>query len=407
MGNTVTEDLFLTDLGHDLSGGTRTMKNKSLMLLMVAAGCGLVAMIGVQQLMSTGTPAAKTRILVARTEIEAGTQLDKTNVGFKEWPADAIPEGAVQAEEQIVERALKHRVGPGQPILLTELGNKGEYGMQIQIPAGMRVVTYPVTATMTHSGLMKPGNFVDVSAVIEVPTKGGQKRTEVKPVLQCVQVFAVDRRIVGSEESKDHKAVDFKNISFLVYPLQAQLLQLANKQSNGSLQFALRSGADKGLVNAQDLSDESLSMLSNSLLGHQDDRTPAPEKTEVTTNAVKPQSAFRSYLAPETPSAMTSVGDQAAKRTWKIEIFQGDQREVQEIDWPEESAQAKPASTKSANPAVKLFNRRDKAEKPATLETKSTSMVRRKAAEESAKEPVEEKSSEATQEVEAGSGEKK
>ncbi|MDB5348603.1 MAG: Flp pilus assembly protein CpaB [Schlesneria sp.] len=362
------------------------MKNKSLMLLMVAAGCGLVAMIGVQQIMSTGETAPKTRILVARTEIDAGTQLDKTNVGFKEWPAEALPEGAIQTEEEFLERALKHRVGPGQPILLSELGNKGEYGMQIQIPAGMRVVTYPVTATMTHSGLMKPGNFVDVSAVIEVPTKGGQKRTEVKPVLQCVQVFAVDRRIVGSEESKDPKAaVDFKNISFLVYPLQAQLLQLANKQSNGSLQFALRSGADKGLVNAQDLSDESLSMLSNSLLGHQEDRSPAvapaSEKIAVT-NTGKPQSAFRSYLAPETPAAVTSVGDQASKRTWKIEIFQGDQREVQEIDWPEEPVtKAKPTSTNSGNPVLKLFNRREKAEKPVGVETKSTSLVRRKAAE--------------------------
>ncbi len=109
------------------------MKNKSLMLLMVAAGCGLVAMIGVQQIMSTGETAPKTRILVARTEIDAGTQLDKTNVGFKEWPAEALPEGAIQTEEEFLERALKHRVGPGQPILLTELGNKGEYGMQIQV----------------------------------------------------------------------------------------------------------------------------------------------------------------------------------------------------------------------------------------------------------------------------------
>lgn len=361
------------------------MKNKSLMLLMVAAGCGLVAMVGVQQMMSTGEAAPKTRILVARTEIDAGTQLDKTNVGFKEWPADALPEGAIQTEEEFVERALKHRVGPGQPILSSELGNKGEYGMQIQIPAGMRVVTYPVTATMTHSGLMKPGNFVDVSAVIEVPTKGGQKRTEVKPVLQCVQVFAVDRRIVGSDESRDPKAaVDFKNISFLVYPLQAQLLQLANKQSNGSLQFALRSGADKGLVNAKDLNEESLSMLSNSLLGHQEDRTPpvAPPEKIIVTNTVKPQSAFRSYLAPETPAAVTSVGDQASKRTWKIEIFQGDQREVQEIDWPEEPVtKAKPTSTNSGNSVLKLFNRRDKAAESAGIETKSTSLVRRKAAE--------------------------
>lgn len=354
------------------------MKNKSLMLLMVAAGCGLVAMFGVQQMMSTGPSTPKSRILVARTEIDAGVQLDKTNVGFKEWPADAMPQGAIRTEEEFAERALKHRVVPGQPILLTELGNKGEFGMQIQIPAGMRVVSYPVTATMTHSGLMKPGNFVDISAVIEAPVKGGGKRTEVKPVLQCVQVFAVDRRIVGSEETKDAKANEGKNISFLVYPLQGQLLQLAYKQSNGGLQFALRSGADKDLVNSHDLSDESMSMLSNSLLGHQEDRTTVAEKP-LAPSTVKPKSAFRSYLAPETPAVVTAVGDQAAKRTWKIEIFQGDQREVQEIDWPEEATtDAKPTSNEGGNPVLKLFNRREKANKPGTVEAKSTSLVRRK-----------------------------
>jgi pilus assembly protein CpaB len=363
------------------------MKNKSLLLLLVAAGCGLVAMLGVQQLLSGGKSTPKARILVAKTDIEAGVELDKTNVGFKEWPADAIPEGAVQTEDQFAERALKHRAIPGQPILTTELGEKGEFGLHMQIPTSMRVVTVPVTATMTHSGLLRPGNFVDVSAVIETNIKGGGKRVEVKPVLQCIQVFAVGSQIVGSEGSKDPKAADVKNVSFLVYPLQAQLMQLANKQSNGGLQFALRSSSDKNLVNARDLNDESLNMLSNSLMGQKDepvrttetkiDETPSPKVVKA-----KPKSAFRNYLAPETAEAMTSVGKQAVRRTWKIEIFQGDQREVKEIDWPEESsAETKSTSGNSAkpwsNPLLKLFHRSPKEEPNAPLETQSTSLVRR------------------------------
>jgi pilus assembly protein CpaB len=364
------------------------MKNKSLLLLLVAAGCGLVAMLGVQQMLSGGKSTPKTRILVARTDIEAGVELDKTNVGFKEWPADAIPEGAVQTEEQFAERALKHRAIPGQPILITELGEKGEFGLHMQIPTSMRVVTVPVTATMTHSGLLRPGNFVDVSAVIETNVKGGGKRVEVKPVLQCIQVFAVGSQIVGSEGSKDPKAADVKNVSFLVYPLQAQLMQLANKQSNGGLQFALRSSSDKNLVNARDLNDQSLTMLSNSLMGQKDEsvrpiETKTDEKPEPKAVVkTKPKSAFRDYLAPETAEAMTSVGKQAVRRTWKIEIFQGDQREVKEIDWPEESSAETKRTTGDpakpwSNPLLKLFHRSPKAEPNAPLETQSTSLVRR------------------------------
>ena len=373
---------FSTDTGFPattLPCGTNSMKNKSLTMLLVAAGCGLVAMIGVQQMLSGGKPAAKTRILVARTEVEAGIQLDKTNVGFKEWPNDAIPEGAIRTEEEFTERALKHRVGPGQPILATELGEKGEYGPEIQIPDDMRLVTIPTTVTMTHSGLLRAGNHVDVSAVIELPVKGGGKRTEVKPVLQCIKVFAVDSRTVGSEESKESKAKDAKNVTFLVYPLQAQLLQLAHKQSNGGLQFALRSGSDKTVVNSRDLNDQSLTMLSNSLLGYQDDDKSAVKKTI----PVKPQSAFKAYLAPETPQSVTSVGDQAVRRTWKIEIFQGDERVVQEIDLPEDTKpDTKRTSSESAkpwaNPLMKFFDRRQKTEKAGPVEAQSTSLLRRK-----------------------------
>ena len=356
------------------------MKNKSLMMLMVAAGCGLVAMLGVQQMLSGRSAAPKCQILVAKTEIEAGIQLDKTNVGFKEWPQDALPEGAIQTEEGYAERALKFRAVPGQPILASELGAKGEFGPEIQIPHDMRLVTIPTTLTMTHSGLLRPGNHVDVSAVVEIPISGGAKRTEVKPVLQCIKVFAVDNRIVGSEESKDPKAKDAKNVTFLVYPLQAQLLQLAYKQSNGGLQFALRSGSDKTVVNSADLNEDSLTMLSNSLLGYQDNG----EKTAVEKPAApgKSQSAFRSYLAPETSQAVTSVGEKAVRRTWKIEIFQGDQREVQELDWPEEAKpETKRTATESAqpwaNPLMKFFDRRKKNEPAGPVEAQSTSLLRR------------------------------
>jgi pilus assembly protein CpaB len=352
------------------------MKNKSMMLLMVAAGCGLVAMFGVQQMLSGGKPANKVRILVARSDIDAGIKLDQTNVGFKEWPAEQVPPGAIKTEEEFAERALKHRVGPGAPILTSELGNKGEFGLEIQIPADMRMVSLPVTATMTHSGLLRPGNYVDVSAVIETPVKGGGKKTEVKPVLQCIQVFAVGSRVAGTEESKDPKAAEVKNVSFLVYPLQGQLLQLAHKLSNANLQLAMRSGSDKSLANTRDLTDESLSSMSKSLIGSHEDSRKSEPVAAATTPTAKPKSAFQSYLAPETPTAMTSVGDQAVRRTWQIVVFQGDQREVQEIDWPED----KPASTDSSkawsNPLMKFFDRREKPEK-APVKAQSTTLIRR------------------------------
>lgn len=347
------------------------MKSKSLVLLAVAAGCGLVAMLGVQQMLSGGKTPAQTKvlILVAKTDIDPGVPLEKTNVGFKEWPKDALPEGAITKEEDYAERSLKHRVGPGQPILMAELGKKNNFGVEVQIPEGMTLVTYPVSATMTHSGLLKPGSFVDVSAAIEYAQKKGGKRVEIKPVLQCVQVIAVGNQIVGTEAAAEGTPKDAKNVSFLVFPLQGQLLQLAFKKSNGAIQLALRGKTDKSLANARDLTEQSMSILSNQLLGETDDGKPIDaDDTRVTT---KPKSSIKSLVKRQTSQAEMEVGDQALRRTWKIEVFQGDKKEVQEIDWPEGSgANATPTSANAkqgwTSPLMQFFSGRPKLESGST-----------------------------------------
>ncbi|MBC8116155.1 MAG: Flp pilus assembly protein CpaB [Candidatus Saccharimonas sp.] len=358
------------------------MKSKSLILLAVAAGCGLVAMLGVQQMLSGGrTPAqTKVKILVAKSDIDPGIPLDKTNVGFKEWPKDALPEEAVTKEEDYTERSLKHRVGPGQPILLTELGKKGDFGLEVQIPEGMTVVTYPATATMTHSGLLKPGSFVDVYASLEYPQKGGGKKTEVKPVLQCIQVIAVGNQVAGTEAASEGTAKDAKNVSFVAYPLQGQLLQLAYKKSNGAIQLAMRSRNDKSLTNTRDLTEQALSSMQNTLFGETEESKPTHSETAKA--KAKPKSSFNSFIKRPTSSAVAEVGDQATRRTWKIEVFQGDQKEVQEIDWPEEpAANTTPSSTNAkqgwSSPLMQFFSGRPKGETESSDSKNSTTESKR------------------------------
>jgi len=373
------------------------MKSKSLVLLAVAAGCGLVAMLGVQQMLSGGKQPAQTkvRILVAKTDIDPGVPLEKTNVGFKEWPKDSLPEGAITKEEEYAERALKHHVGPGQPILVAELGKKGDFGVEVQIPEGMTLVTYPVSATMTHSGLLKPGSFVDVSAAIEYAQKGGGKRVEIKPVLQGVQVIAVGNQIAGTEAATEGTPKDAKNVSFLVFPLQGQLLQLAFKKSNGAIQLALRGKTDKSLANTRDLTDQSMSMLSNQLLGETEEAKPTGKSSTEAHVTTRPKSSFNSFVKRQSSPAVTEVGDQALRRTWKIEVFQGDKKEVQEIDWPEEPvANATPSSANAkqgwTSPLMQFFSGRPKSEagssdsktspqesKGSSIEHRPSSFVRR------------------------------
>jgi pilus assembly protein CpaB len=220
------------------------MKFKSIMLLAVAAGCGLVAMFGVQQALSgrkAPDPEANlAKVYVAAEEIPSGTILNETLLKIEKWPKDAVPKGAIIDLKQIHERALVVKAFPGDLILEAKLGEPGRSGASVSIPKGMRVVTVPVNLTTAHSGLMQPNDRVDVVVTYKVKDEKRGQIQKTKTVLEYIQVFATDTKRDaesngGSEESAKGGV---KNISLLVTPEQSGLLMLAEKM--GTLQLALR-----------------------------------------------------------------------------------------------------------------------------------------------------------------------
>ena len=100
------------------------MKLKTMILLAMALGCGLVAMVGVQQVLAERKNAGgnKVAVLVARMEIEAGAELKDTNVVFEDRPIENVPQGAVTNVEQYKERATTVRLFPGELVLQAKLG---------------------------------------------------------------------------------------------------------------------------------------------------------------------------------------------------------------------------------------------------------------------------------------------
>lgn len=303
------------------------MKSKSIVLLAIAACCGLVAMLGIQQVLSgsnEGPPMAK--VLVARADINPGVPLDETLVGFKALPVEAIPPGAVTKKEDFDQRALKERGYPGQVILLANLGEKGQFGTTINIPEGMRVATVPVDATMTHSGMMKPGDRVDVLVTYKTtkPKLGTVSRT--KTLLEFIEVYATDSLRVGG--ATPDSEVQAKNVSLLVSPEQANLLQLAI--SKGPLHLTLRNKLDDTPSKVGDIDDarlESTQALFDELADTE------PKEPEPVAEA--PQQSFAEFAA-STPVEPVAP---PAKPTWQIKIYSGKEMKVEEVDLPVENAE--------------------------------------------------------------------
>jgi pilus assembly protein CpaB len=233
------------------------MRGKSLLAFALAIGCGLVAMVGVQQVLkkNKGNPDSdKVTVFVAATEIQAGETLDMNMLEKRKFLKGSVPKEAVIDPKQLEKRALIVKVMPGDIIRVDKLGAEGKTGASISIPKGMRVVSVPTNTTQAHSGMLQPGDRVDVMVSYRVQPPKGRDYPETKTILGRIQVFATDAVRDSTAPAEGSKAAPMKTVSLLVTPEQAQVLVMA--QNVGTLHLSLRNVGDEKDVEIKNLTPD-------------------------------------------------------------------------------------------------------------------------------------------------------
>jgi pilus assembly protein CpaB len=226
------------------------MRPKSLALLLLALGCGLVASIGITEVMAkrnaepAGAVGDTQSIFVAMTDIGLGDLLTSQLLKLEQWPKDKIPVGAISRIEDVEGRRARTKLYSGEPILENKLLGKGasEQGATALIPKGYRVVTVHVDLVSGGSSLILPGDRVDVMVHLVRDTSRDIQETVTRTILQDIKVFAVND-VVDLEREKDTgKSITAKTISLLVTPEQAAKVMLASQL--GSVNLVMRSSED-------------------------------------------------------------------------------------------------------------------------------------------------------------------
>ncbi len=294
------------------------MKSQTMILLIVAAGCGLVAMLGVQQVLNNKgeDDSPKVQILRAAADISTGQPLDTVNTEFVSVDPEMIPEGAVTSLEQIEDRSVLVPISIGDWITDRKLSERGERGIVVNIPDGMQVCSIRVDATTSHSGMLQAGHRIDVMLNYQAKNEIGERTQKVKRILQYVEVYAVDDKVYGlNDDGESGKA---KNISLLVTPEQVLYLELA--KTRGQMSTVLRGNGDDVEVAALELSENEL------------DGNHAPELNTVTSrdaNRDIEQNSADSMLR-ELQSAFggsktgpAAAVEPVAEETWQMAIWEG------------------------------------------------------------------------------------
>ena len=215
------------------------MRPKSLMLLILALGCGLVASIGISQVMDRHSKqqvaVETTPIYVALHNINLGDPIDASMVSLQEWPKDKIPPGAISQLDDLEGRRPRATIIQGEPLLDAKLLAPGQLADPItSIPKGFRLKTISVDAEKSAAGLLSPGDRVDVQLFVKRDERNNIDSAKTKVILQNIRVFAVDQTVQRSPDGGEERTIA-KTVSLLLTPEQASKLTLAENLGQVSL----------------------------------------------------------------------------------------------------------------------------------------------------------------------------
>ena len=222
------------------------MKSKSLILMIVSLGFGLIAAVGISQVMgrnNTQQPVLQTgTVIVPTKDMELGELLSDKNCKTLDYPIRLIPEGAITNLDQIKDMATRQPMRKELPILVSQVVHKDQQG-ELPIPKGKKVCSIKVSAADMIDGLLRPGDRIDLVGIFKV-RRDRQNLTMAKTFLKNITVFSAGGKMTNSgirEPGGSRGGI----ISVLVSPQQAEMLLLVQKSAQLSIILRGKEAADE------------------------------------------------------------------------------------------------------------------------------------------------------------------
>ncbi len=183
-------------------------------------------------------------ILVADIDLSAGQFVKPQNIRWQRWPDDDVPDSYIvrgeSEKESVVGAVVRRGIVAGQPITDTIVVKPGDRGFLAAVLApGMRAVSVPINATSGNSGLIFPGDRVDMILTQTLDDANGDTTRRVsETVLDNIRIIAMGAEISDSpKEGKNHAKA--RTATLEVTPRQAESVALVTEL--GKLSLSLRS----------------------------------------------------------------------------------------------------------------------------------------------------------------------
>jgi pilus assembly protein CpaB len=238
-----------------------TMKPKTMMLMVVAVGCGLVASYMTSRLLAERNAQpqteAKVTVVVAKQRVAAMVLIKEPDKYFelRDFPESVAPKKSLKSLDDVKDQRLNKHVAEDSPVTSDDILNKEQIGLAGSLPAGTRAVAIKVNAESLVGGFVLPGTRVDVVST----TRGGAAEAQSQIILQDMLVLAVD---TTSGRDPSTQTILGNTVTLAAKPEEATKLSLA--QSLGDLKLTLRGLGDNQQVRAKAAKVGDLSHTSHS-----------------------------------------------------------------------------------------------------------------------------------------------
>lgn len=186
------------------------------------------------------------KLVVAKDNLPKGATLSADNLAVRSVPKEWAHSNAVTPAqfERIDNAVLAFPVQRGEALMWSQLEGEKVPTFSARLNSGQRAVTVPVDEISSISGLVEPGDKIDLLVTV---SRDNRKLNFV--LLQSVQVMATGSKVEVTNDSKDGPSRrTFTTITIDVNPEQAR--QVFAAREIGKITAMLRAPGDASNVSA-------------------------------------------------------------------------------------------------------------------------------------------------------------
>lgn len=201
--------------------------NKNWIVLVSALGVGGLAAWGAKsylgeqmaEIEARENNKAKVQVVVAKADLPKGSPLLTDNMAVRSIPKEWAHSGAITPDQfsRAEGSTLAYAASAGEPVIWSQLEGERAPTFSARLTQGRRAVTVPVDEISSLSGMVEPGDLIDIVVSIK-----NDKKSYTFTLLQSVTVLATGAKASLEEKDPEGRSRTFSTITLDTSPEDAK-----------------------------------------------------------------------------------------------------------------------------------------------------------------------------------------